>query len=475
MVAVVDLVGADVLGDAAGLAGGHLGLADRVEQRRLAVVDVAHDRDHRRALDQLLVAVLVGRLLLHVIRRGVEGDLLVEALGEHLDGLVGEGLRERGHLAQLHQLLDDLGGRQLQRLRDLLDGRARANRDGRILLERRGGCRRCLRLEIRLHPLGTAPTAAPTAGRLLRRRRSAIAPRSLRIDYDAPAAATAAATAATLAAAAATGGPCAAAAAATAGAAAGSTGTATASARAIALTRGACGLGRLRGRSLLKNSRAASLGTGALHVTLGRGRTRDRGPDRLRLALGLALLRGRLLSGRLLRGSGLGCGRRATVARLRRGGGAAIGRLGRRSRAAVGLRLGLRAVTLGFGLRAAGLRIAGLRAALRLRAVGLRGCLLRLRGGLRRRRSRSVAERLRCVGLFHARCGRGHAKAGLLENLQGLLRGDPSLFSYLVDALLCHSVMKSKVSCCTVTGARKVRASGRPVPSLAAQSGLAQT
>ena len=49
LVAVVHLVGADVLGDAACLAGRDLGLADRVEQRRLAVVDVPHDRDHRRA------------------------------------------------------------------------------------------------------------------------------------------------------------------------------------------------------------------------------------------------------------------------------------------------------------------------------------------------------------------------------------------------------------------------------------------
>ena len=47
---VVDLVGADVLGDAAGLARGDLGLADRIEQRGLAVVDVAHDRHHRRAV-----------------------------------------------------------------------------------------------------------------------------------------------------------------------------------------------------------------------------------------------------------------------------------------------------------------------------------------------------------------------------------------------------------------------------------------
>ena len=44
-----DLVGADVLGDAARLARGDVGVADGVEQRGLAVVDVAHDGDHRRA------------------------------------------------------------------------------------------------------------------------------------------------------------------------------------------------------------------------------------------------------------------------------------------------------------------------------------------------------------------------------------------------------------------------------------------
>jgi hypothetical protein len=42
------LIGADMLRDAAGLARDDIGLADRVEQRGLAVVDMAHDRDHRR-------------------------------------------------------------------------------------------------------------------------------------------------------------------------------------------------------------------------------------------------------------------------------------------------------------------------------------------------------------------------------------------------------------------------------------------
>ena len=43
------LIGADVLRDAAGFARDDVGLADGVEQRRLAVVDVAHDGDHGRA------------------------------------------------------------------------------------------------------------------------------------------------------------------------------------------------------------------------------------------------------------------------------------------------------------------------------------------------------------------------------------------------------------------------------------------
>ena len=43
------LIGADMLGDAAGLLAHHIGRADGVEQRGLAVIDMAHDGDHRRA------------------------------------------------------------------------------------------------------------------------------------------------------------------------------------------------------------------------------------------------------------------------------------------------------------------------------------------------------------------------------------------------------------------------------------------
>ena len=51
-----DVIGADVLRDAAGFALGDARLADRVEQARLAVVDVAHDGDDRRARDDVLRA-----------------------------------------------------------------------------------------------------------------------------------------------------------------------------------------------------------------------------------------------------------------------------------------------------------------------------------------------------------------------------------------------------------------------------------
>ena len=44
----LDVVRADVLRDAARFAAGHVGLADGVEQRGLAVVDVTHDGDDRR-------------------------------------------------------------------------------------------------------------------------------------------------------------------------------------------------------------------------------------------------------------------------------------------------------------------------------------------------------------------------------------------------------------------------------------------
>ena len=57
------VVGTNVLGNAPGLARGHFRPTDVVQQGGLAVVDVAHDRDHRRSRQRLsfLLGYLVNR------------------------------------------------------------------------------------------------------------------------------------------------------------------------------------------------------------------------------------------------------------------------------------------------------------------------------------------------------------------------------------------------------------------------------
>ena len=127
---VLDLVGADVLGDAAGLARGHLGLADGVEQRRLAMVDVAHDSDHRWARLEVFGAIDGSLVELHLFVGGV-GDLdcALEVVGEDHDGLVGQRLGDGRHLAVAHHGLDDVGGGDTQQLRDVLDAGSRRHLD----------------------------------------------------------------------------------------------------------------------------------------------------------------------------------------------------------------------------------------------------------------------------------------------------------------------------------------------------------
>ena len=56
-----DLIGADMLSDAASLAFNHLGLANGIQQRCLAVIDVAHDRDDRRARLQITIGIGLGK------------------------------------------------------------------------------------------------------------------------------------------------------------------------------------------------------------------------------------------------------------------------------------------------------------------------------------------------------------------------------------------------------------------------------
>ena len=58
-----DVIRADVLRDSAGFARDDVRLADVVEQRRLAVIDVTHDGDDRRTRLELFAVSVDGRLL----------------------------------------------------------------------------------------------------------------------------------------------------------------------------------------------------------------------------------------------------------------------------------------------------------------------------------------------------------------------------------------------------------------------------
>jgi hypothetical protein len=121
---VLGLVRADVLRDPTGLGLDDGRLSNRVEQRRLAVVDVAHDRDHRRAGDEVLLGVLV--LLGELVLLGdvLDADLALDLGGDQLHRLVGERLRDRDHLPKAHHDLDDLSRGDPERLGQVLDGHA---------------------------------------------------------------------------------------------------------------------------------------------------------------------------------------------------------------------------------------------------------------------------------------------------------------------------------------------------------------
>ena len=131
--ALDDLVGADVLGDAAGLAGDDVGRADLVEQRRLAVVDVAHHGDHRRP--RLLVLVVVGvveqrlELDLFLLAGLDEEDLGADLEGEQLHLVVRQRHRRRDHLAVVEQEADDVGRRAVELGAELLGGDAALDDD----------------------------------------------------------------------------------------------------------------------------------------------------------------------------------------------------------------------------------------------------------------------------------------------------------------------------------------------------------
>src|SRR5680860_221155 len=115
-----DLVGTDVLGDAARLAGHDVGLADGVQQQRLAVVDVPHDGDDRRARLQLGRVVDLLAAELQLFGRD-EVDLRAHLVGDDADEVLRHGLRHGDHLAHAEQHAHDVGGVHTDELGELPD------------------------------------------------------------------------------------------------------------------------------------------------------------------------------------------------------------------------------------------------------------------------------------------------------------------------------------------------------------------
>ena len=103
------LIRADMLGDTAGLARNHLGVADRIEKRGLAVVHMAHHGDDRRTGLQILVLVL--DRVDHVFHVGIghAHDAVAEILDDQFSSIRVDRLVLRHHHAVLHQRLDHIG------------------------------------------------------------------------------------------------------------------------------------------------------------------------------------------------------------------------------------------------------------------------------------------------------------------------------------------------------------------------------
>ncbi|HYH87208.1 MAG TPA: translation initiation factor IF-2 N-terminal domain-containing protein, partial [Pyrinomonadaceae bacterium] len=130
VLAGVHLVRTDVLRDAAGFAGDHVGATDRVEKLRLAVVDVTHDGHDRRTDDEIaLVALVLTELeverleqLAVLLLRGDDLDVVVELGAQDVQGRRVQRLGRRHHLAEVEQHHHQRGRRGVDLLGEVSEG-----------------------------------------------------------------------------------------------------------------------------------------------------------------------------------------------------------------------------------------------------------------------------------------------------------------------------------------------------------------
>ena len=132
------LIRTDVLGDATGFTSDHIGLADSVEQRGFAVVDVAHDRDDRRTRRLLRFVGIV-----RVVKQSLEFHLFLltwineDEFGANFEGkqfhlLVSQRHGGSDHLALLEQKANYVDCTTIKFRCELLRRRAALDHDGAL-------------------------------------------------------------------------------------------------------------------------------------------------------------------------------------------------------------------------------------------------------------------------------------------------------------------------------------------------------
>ncbi len=111
-----------MLGDAAGLLADDIGGADGVEQRSLAVIDMTHDGDDRRARLEVLGVIFLADEAFLDVGLGDPPDRMPEFLGDELGGVGVDHIGDLAHLTVPHQELDDVDAALGHAVGELLNG-----------------------------------------------------------------------------------------------------------------------------------------------------------------------------------------------------------------------------------------------------------------------------------------------------------------------------------------------------------------
>ncbi len=161
-----NLIGADMLGDAAGLAGNDVSLTNGVEKGRLAVIDVAHDGHDGRTGKAVAFRIVDAKHALFDIRLGNALDRMAEFARDEFCRVGVDGLGCGHHHAKLHEFFDNLAHAFGHAVGKLLNGDGLRDRDLAELLDGLG-----LAHGLDAHALGCAAaggkTGAPALGFLI--------------------------------------------------------------------------------------------------------------------------------------------------------------------------------------------------------------------------------------------------------------------------------------------------------------------